>query len=309
MGAENHVKGQLFTHVYLDPGLPVQDNEVFRRRLGGYVQDALNPMRRHLAQSVKIEGGLHVRIGRPTGSLHPCYYFEDFFLKIPIQHVLNVITLIWRRLRVQDKDIDRIEGSVPAGVWRDFVARVLREENLGYSLDEECGVHYLVDEEFERNRVSLLRCLGSPLYSGVRTAFEDAHRHLDAEPRDPKAAVRSMFESLEILTRLMVTTRNLNKGVVENKLKQLAQNVYGRDDIAIATIGRVFDGFAQWVDGMHNYRHGQGKSDPIAPPVGFAIYVVSSGAAFLRLLVEIDHTLRSKSNPPLQGTLDGGLSS
>jgi hypothetical protein len=129
----------------------------------------------------------------------------------------------------------------------------------------------LVDEEFEHNRLSILRCLETPRYAGVRMAFESAHKYLDIESRDAKAAVRSMFESLEILTKLMVETKLLNKWVVENKLKELAKSIYAGDETAVKTIGIIFEGFARWVDGPHNYRHGQGKVDPVDPPLGFAI--------------------------------------
>jgi len=53
---------------------------------------------------------------------------------------------------------------------------------------------------------------------------------------------------------------------------------------------KAFDGFADWVDGMHYYRHGQGQPEPVTPPIEFAVYVLSSGAAFLRWLVAIKET-------------------
>lgn len=47
-------------------------------------------------------------------------------------------------------------------------------------------------------------------------------------------------------------------------------------------------GSPEWVDGMHNYRHGQDVPDPVAPPMDLAVYIFSSGTSFLRWLVEID---------------------
>jgi hypothetical protein len=183
--------------------------------------------------------------------------------------------------------------------WKDFVTRVFREENLGYVLDEHCGVHFLIDQEFEHNKATILQGLGSPRYLGVKAAFEAAHSYLDLTPPDTKASVRSMFESLEILTKLMVQTQNLNKWVVENKLKQLAQDAFSADDIAAVTIGCAFDGFALWVNGLHNYRHGQGTTEPVAPSLSFTVYTLSSGAAFLRWLIELDYVLQSRSTPSL----------
>jgi len=50
----------------------------------------------------------------------------------------------------------------------------------------------------------------------------------------------------------------------------------------------LFAGFADWVDAVHNYRHGQGLPEPVAPPIDLTVYMLSSGASFLRWLVTID---------------------
>src|SRR4030095_1592380 len=124
--------------------------------------------------------------------------------------------------------------------WKQFVARVLIEENLGYRLDPKCGVHYFVDEEFERNRVSTLGGLDDPKYTGVRDAYEAAYRHMDSDPPDSKAAVRSMFESLEILVRQMVPTKNLNRWIVENTLKTKCLALYSSEPTGSQVVSGLF---------------------------------------------------------------------
>ena len=170
----------------------------------------------------------------------------------------------------------------------------MREENMAYSLDEKCGVHFFVDEEFERNRITALACLASERFAGVRAAFEQSHSYLDAQPSDTKAAVRSAFEALEILARLMDTeSKNLNKWMVENKLKPLAL-AQAVDATESTVLGKLLDGLAISVDGLHNYRHGQGSEQPVAPSLSVAVYVVSSVAAAMRLLVAVDSNGPSK---------------
>jgi hypothetical protein len=233
------------------------------------------------------EGGLTVPyIGNGV------YNFTEFFKKIPIKFVLNSITLIYRFLDAKYRGKIIQTGGVPEYIkppehWHAFISRAFLEENMAYTLDKKCGVHFFVDEEFERNRVSTLKCLEAQRYAGVRSAFEDAHRHLDSQPADTKASVRSTFEAVEILTRLMIPqSKRLNKELVSN-LKSIA--LKGPADGAEANaIGKVFDGFAQWVDGLHFYRHGQGIEKAVAPSLAFAVYAISSGAALLRWLVEID---------------------
>jgi len=266
--------GELFSRVYLERGAPLQDSPRFRNRLdaylGGHAAD-----HRDLSAFLRREAGLIVRF--------PGYYdFTALFTNEPIEHVLDVITLIWKYfvLTYQNRRV--------ADAWHAFVSRALREENMGYQLDERCGVHYFVDEEFERNRVSTLACLETPRYSGVRTAFEAAHGHLDAAPIDTKASVRSAFEALEILARLMdPTSKNLNKYMVENRLKPLALAGVTLPSEA-DTVSKLFDGLALIVDGLHNYRHGQPAEQPIAPSLTITIYVISTVASALRWLTTLD---------------------
>ena len=281
MADQEHTTGQLFTRVYTERGKPVQDNAPFRRRLGAYVQTKFDDNHYQLHHYLEIEAGLIVP--NWPGVEGNVYEFGKFFETIEIQQLLNAITLIWKYFSAAESYKRRYARN-----WVDFVARVFREENLGYSLDEKCGVHFLVDEEFERNRVSALRSLDQPRYAGVRDSFEAAHKYLDLETQDTKAAVRSIFESLEILTKLMVNSRNLSSHVIEKTIKPLYQQVHTGDTTAIAAMDQIFDGFAKWVDGLHYSRHGQSESQPVSPPIGFAIYAVSSGAAMLRYLVELD---------------------
>jgi hypothetical protein len=267
--------GEFFTRFYIERGPPTRDSSAFRVRLSGFLQANHHAAFSAIASDAKQELGLVVayKYG-PAGY----YNVPEFLESAPIGHVLNLITVIWRVLKE-----DRVDGK-----WHEFVARAMREENLGYSIDVRGAVRFLVDEEFERNRVSLLRGLGASRYAAVREAFEAAHSYLDAQPPDTKACVRSMFEALEILARLMEPgSQRLNRKLVEEKLKVSATWLLG-DAIEVQALDKIFYGIADWVDAMHIYRHGQATEEPVAPSMELAVYVVSSGAAMLRLLLGID---------------------
>jgi hypothetical protein len=99
-----------------------------------------------------------------------------------------------------------------------FISRAIKEENLAYQVDEEGGVHPLVDQAFDEIRASAITGLDKPKYNAVRKAFEDAYGHLD-RPADTKAAVRSMFESIEIIAKLMdESVTRLTESTVKKKL-------------------------------------------------------------------------------------------
>ena len=270
-------EGERFSLIYLERSTPVKDSQRFRNRLAAYYRQNLNES--HKDRIYKI-------IQKETGAIlpdgHYGYLMGKFFEKNDLRDVLDSITLIFRVVRGYSNESKN---------WMDFVSRVLSEENMGYRLDSKCGVHYHVDEEFERNRISTLSLLEDPKYSSSRAAYEDAYRYMDARPPDTKAAVRSMFESLEIIVKQMVDTRNLNKWIVENTLKEKCIKLYENDETALKTVSELFDGFAQWVNALHNYRHGQTSDEPVAPSESVAIYVLSSGTSFLRWLVDINNNL------------------
>ena len=270
--------GKRFSLLYLDRSAPIRDSARFRNRLAAYYWEHLNEYHKGpIINIIQKETGAKIPFNVVSG-----YSISDFFKRNELRDVLDSITLIYHVL---------LTGGLrsTAEKWHTFASRVLKEENMGYQLDSSCGVHYLVDEEFERNRFSILTVLDDPKYSNVRAAFEDAYRYMDGNPIDTKAAVRSMFESIEILVKQMVSTKNLNKWIVENTLKKKCLTPYKSDMIALKVVTEFFDGFAQWVDGLHNYRHGQTSPDPVAPTEEIAIYVLSSGSAFLRLLVGINN--------------------
>lgn len=269
------MKKNRFSLLYLDHGEPMKDSARFRKRISAFFSDYFNTLEKTLHKEIKKELGVEVPY-----ILHVGFSFKQFFENAELRDVLDAICLISAEVKC----------TFPASLksWIVFVKRVFEEENLCYTIDDAGVVHYFIDKEFEKNRISLLKSLESPRYAGVRQAFEDAHKHLDVTPIDTKASVRSLFESIEILTRLMHSAKNLNKSFVKMELKAMAQKACGEDDIALKTVGTMFDGFGEWVDALHNYRHGQGKEEPVAPSLEFAVYVISSGASIIRWLIEID---------------------
>jgi hypothetical protein len=111
-----------------------------------------------LASYLRQEGGLVIGTFYSDKHNTAFFNFNQFFTGSPIELVLSAITLVWRYLKAnhqqpvtrQDRSIGYIYPK--ASAWRDFVNRSLREENVGYVADAECGIHFFVDEEFERNR-------------------------------------------------------------------------------------------------------------------------------------------------------------
>lgn len=291
------VVGELFSRLYMERDVSMQDSIIFRNRLDAFL----------LANHHKDYSGIRSFLRQESGAIVPTNYlktldstffnFNEFFTKSEVFQLLNSITLIWRYLRntYPEKTLSNLSSISPATkfpkaeAWHNFVLRALREENMAYTIDEMCGVHFVIDEEFERNRVSALRCLEASRYKGVRVAYEAAHGYLDLQPPDFKASVRSAFEALEILARLIDPgSKNLNKWMVENKLKPIAIS-FASEPTEVEVVSKLFDALALTVDSLHHYRHGQGVEQPIAPSPAVAVYVISQVSAALRWLVTLDY--------------------
>ena len=266
--------GQLFSHVYLSGGPLLRDKETFRRRIGVYCQNHFAGDNSSLGNFLRRETGLQISHG------YPQYDFEKFLISTEIRNVLDVITLVWRFYAGEHPSVARY--------WLNFVVRALKEESLGYQLDEQCGVHFFVDEAFERNRQSIIPALGQARYAGVLTAFEGAYSALDSEPQDTKQAVRLIFEAIEILVKLMQPRAARLDKLIAEVIRDQAKVLYGGDETACRVADKMFASLVDWIDGLHFYRHGQGVEEPVAPPLDMAIFAISSGTSYLRWLVEID---------------------
>jgi hypothetical protein len=276
--------GKRFSHVYIEKGKPQKDSERFRRRLSAYYNENLE---KYYGLSIvkEIEKELGVDVPFNVAG----YSVGDFFEKSELRDVLDLIKIIW--------DILNVRGRLYAPGWLEFVQRVFEEENLGYRVDERGGVHYFVDEEFERNRIFALSCLTGSRYTAVAKAFEDSHQKLDSQPPDTKASVRSIFEAVEILYKLLTDAQErdrLNSSGVRNKLKSMIQKIYEKDETARKVAEHLMEGFCDWIEALHMYRHGQKVEEPSNPPMELAIEILSSGATYLRWLVEIDKFIHKK---------------
>jgi len=269
------LEGEKFSLNYLERGEPTRDSKRFRSRVAGYYSDNLSNYKSDISNLIT----------RETGAEVPFIYnygpdIGGFIKEAELRDVFDSITLIYRIIR--DKRMARAMDD-----WKNFVSRCMQEENVGYKLDENCGVHYYIDEEFERNRFSTLAALEGADLNSVKGAFEDAYKHMDADPIDTKASARSMFEALEILTKQLVETKNLNKWVLENSLKDLAIKHLASDETEANVISEMFEGFGQWVNSIHNYRHGQKETESVQPSEDLTVYILSSGTSFLRFLLKL----------------------
>lgn len=287
-----------FSQIYCKSTETLKDSERFRVRLSQWLWEELD--NHSLGAAIARELGHSIQsyqnaIGTWT------YDIANFIKQAAIGVALDIITVAYNLLR--DRKNYSSWGSIKADEKRyfngisnqqkflEFVNVCFKEENLCYLVSGDGIVHYSPDIEFHALKETTLKCLNDARYAAVKSEFIRAYEALDQRPPNTKNAIRSVFESLEILCKLIVNPQNqkttLGKIFITSALTQLLKEHYQDNTDKIAT-GDLTESFTSWVTAMHNYRHGQKIEIPSDPPLDLTIMAVSTGAAFLRWLIGID---------------------
>ena len=266
------IEGQRFSQIYLERGAHVKDSQRMRNRVSAIYWELLEKDSFNIIQRIETETGAKVSAVGMGQSL------DDFFEECEIRDFLDSITIIHKYFKEKH--------SSKARLWHAFIFRVFKEENIGYQLDDEGGVHFFVDEEFEGNRVSVIAGLDSQ--PAVKEAFSKAYSFLDSDPQDTSSAVKSVFEAAEILYKHTVDAEGkerLNGHGINKKLKPLFQENLKDNPTEVTAMDHLLDGFCDWVDAGHMYRHGQKVDEPAPPSLEFAVHFVSQGASYIRAML------------------------
>lgn len=270
--------GQRFSQVYLRRSDLLKDSKRMRRRLA-----ALYTQYEHLALlGVTMESELGIEVG---GRAQYASFWPTFLDSIDVRDILDSITLRYLTIvDYQSRPDQRTRGAYLASV-----RRILSEEQVGYRVDDEAGVHFLVDVEFERVRQSAIAGLGEARYTGVRASFDAAFTALDGTPPDGKLALRSAFFAVEGLFRLMFPTApQLSAAELQRHLKPRLDDVFAGQKPAIHVAHKQLAALSDWVDAAHFYRHEPGTEEPAQPPLELAIYQVTQAGAHIRWLIGLD---------------------
>lgn len=267
--------GKPYSQVYVERGKTVEDSHRFRQRLRGYLSALPQSHRVIIARAIARETGAETYFGNVASHMTEC----------SLADLLDNITHITGALR-----IIRDESSPSFVSWLRFVDRALKEENVGYVVDNAGGIHPAHDEEFDVARRSTIAALGMPRYATARQFFEQGVADLKP-PQDTRDAVRRTFEAVENVAKLMAPSiSRLGASEVEKVLKPLATaSLLGTERDAT---NLMLSSMANWVNGCQQYRHAPGTPEPDPPSLELAIWMVSTGASHLRWLVGIDQKLQ-----------------
>lgn len=269
------IEGKRFSQVYLELGVPVNDSSRMRNRISSFYWDLLHSDSHGLIKRIHQETGAKVPFVVGSHSL------SKFLEECEIRDLLDSITLIFQYYQIGT--VNRYKASK----WHQFVSRVFREENLGYRLDNQGGVHFFFDEEFERNRISTIAGLSSQ--PAVKEIFIKSYSYLDQDKPDASSAIRAIFESIEILYKHIIDAKGkerLNSYGVQNNLKPIFQANLIEKPVELKATEHILDGLCDWIDAGHMYRHGQKLEQTEEPSIQYTVLFISQGASYLRFLLQ-----------------------
>ena len=269
--------GERFSQIYLEKGKPTSDSIRFRNRLGAFYWQKLHDDQHDIVRSIHKELGVKVPFIGTNWSV------PVFFQKAEIRDILDSITLIYNLL-TEKRYLNKVSE------WLQFVERVFREENLGYTVDSKGIVHFFVDEEFERNRFATISCLSLEGYESILPVFEASYRNLDGPEPKTKEAIRTLFEAIEILYKRVIGSEEVGVGRlnchgVQHILKPLILQQYERDETTHKAADHLLDGLCDWIEAVHLFRHGQSVDENQDPPLDFTVAMMSTGSSYIRWMV------------------------
>lgn len=266
--------GGLFRKNYLRPSEALADSMRARRRLLAFFDtDTGNKV--VFVQFIARELGVdYPWIG--TG-----YNHTKFWVSAEVGDFLSAIT-IWRKL------------SDNPNRWIATARRVFHEENLHYSIDDEGGVHYLVDAEFSASIQAAIEGLGKTKFTAAKDALETGLEALGATSQSGKGLIRGVFEAVESAFLVVIGPENanrLNASAIEKHLKPILIQRYSEFPASEEKVTRMLGTLSAWVHEAHPYRHGAPFDKVHEAPLDLAISSASTGIAFLRLLAGLDGNL------------------
>ena len=218
--------------------------------------------------------------GIEIGEYKQFYDIEAVVSEADTRDVLDFISIVGRVLVT-------MRANNEYKNWNNEVSRFFREENLAYRLDNICTVHRFIDEEFDRTTTSAVQSLAAPELAEAAKILKLGLSRLTGTHQDTKGAVTATFEACEILARHLVPdAKNLYNKLCKNQLLNMCLSpTAGQTEIKVET--GIFNAMGEWVDAVHNYRHGQTQPEPVAPNEVLAVQLVSMGCSFIRRLAQV----------------------
>ncbi|MEO1463722.1 MAG: hypothetical protein AAFU82_15700 [Pseudomonadota bacterium] len=284
-------KGARFSHLYISQDAPLRDSEKARFRLAKLCEascpkskpDRYGSTTEHFRPAVKAiesEIGISFASRSTSGSYHERW--DWFFNRVTVVELLDTITIVGNTLHSNMEKYDR------RGAFLETARRIFKEENLGYTIDEEGGVHPLVDSAFTATHSAAIAALSGERHKATLDAVAKVDVCLLQDPPDYREAIRASFAANENLFKLMYSVPRLDARSAGDKIGTSLQSLYDGHPTQQSANAKLLESYKDWINAAHFYRHEEGVEEPSQPSEDLAILMVSQGLSFVRWLAGID---------------------
>ncbi|QDI74676.1 MULTISPECIES: hypothetical protein [Leisingera] len=286
-----NILGQRFSHTYLTKGAPEKDSKKARFRLAKLCEKSCPPpsfgrygdafdYNKNAQDAIEQELGICFSSASQSGTLFPRW--DWYFNRITVLEMLDTITVVGNSLHRQYIQSSRRELFISGA------RKILKEENLAYEIDGSGSIHPLIDSAFSSTMQSAIVALNEPRYAATAQTLEQVDSCLLQDPPNYIGAIRASFGACENLFKLMYKVLKLDARAAGDKIGKDQQAFYSGHPVLNAASAKTLEGFKDWVNAAHNYRHEQGVEEPNQPTEEVAILIISQGLSYVRWLAQID---------------------
>lgn len=282
-------QGKRFSLLYMTVGTPFKDSKKTRYRIaklleGEFPSLSLAQKRRHAPDHAKnAQDLLENEVGRQFRSNIGGLMYSSwtaYTQKVTVPEFLDTITILVSYLR-------SCEAKNETNLVQQ-AQRIFKEENMAYEIDDLGGIHPLVDGAFGAAKLSAIVALSSDRYSGTAELVDAIDACLLQDPVDYIGAIRAVFGANENLFKLMFGVQQLKADNAAKYIGPKQQAKYEGHPNLKAASSKTLEGFKDWINAAHFYRHEQGEETLSQPREEFAILMVHQGLAFVRWLAQLD---------------------
>jgi hypothetical protein len=282
----DEIVSRRFSLLHLERGGPERDSKKARFRLYKLAEVEFPSVQSRtgikLAAKVQtnIEAELGIHFGTALTNGRRVDSWEWFFDRISIVELLDCLTIMYNVLdSSQYSDVKRFLAGA---------RRVFLEENVAYSIDDEGIVHPLIDTAFTALSEASIAALSGPRNAATLERVNAVDGFLLQAPADYKGAIRAVFGANENLFKLMYGTPRLDAKSVGDNITKDQQKFYSGHSTLLAVGAKTVEGYKQWINAAHFYRHEEGLEEPNQPTEEVAILLISQGLSYVRWLAQID---------------------
>lgn len=260
-------EGALFRLNYLRSSQKLPESDRARKRIYLLYKDHVDDEGTRMAFVHRVERQLGVDF--PIGAYQ--YQDERFWKKCELGDFLSAITIF---LKLRPSALSKARN-------------ILEEEDLHYRIDDQGGVHYLVDNDFHQLSESTLAGLSDQRFGAARAALQKGLKALAPERQSGKGLIQGVFEAVESTFLVIIGPGNsnrLNKQTAEKHLRPILLHRYKDVPEVNDKVTRMLEVFYAYVNDAHPYRHGAPLDQEHEAPLEMAILSATNGMGYIRFL-------------------------